>query len=505
VKAALLGIDIGTTGCKTAAYTLDGFAIAQSYYEYRLRHPKRGWAEEDPQEWWQAVAQTTRNVAAGTEKKGYEIIAVGVSCTNALVCVDSDGNPLLPAIMQLDQRSAPQAAWIRENLGAEHVLAITGNRIAAGSFSAPIIRWIRENAPEVYRRIYKFLVPAGFIVQRLTGEFTIDYSRASATMLFDIRKRQWSTAMCEALAVDREKLPELFSSSAVVGKITPLASGCTGLKPGVPVVAGCVDTVSAAIGAGAIEENQTFGVLGTVGRICVVTSGSRFDPRMMNFCHGAPERWLTNAAINAAGASLRWFRDTFFQVEAATAVQNGISPFDLLTKEAETAQPGAGGLVYLPYLSGERSPLWTANARGVIYGLTLSHTRADIIRGLLEGVGYAIRQNLMIIRQEYKVSFERITLAGGGAKSKLWRQILADIIRADVQIPEVLETEALGSALLAGTGCGAYPNLAGAIQRAVRIDDTVSFDDRRVRLYDHLFTTYLDCVEQFRPIWDADG
>ena len=502
MNEVLLGVDVGTTGCKSVAYTLDGTEVAKSYREYRLHHPNPLWVEEDPEEWWDAVVQTTRSVVESARAKQYEVIAAGVSCTNALVCVDASGNPLLPAIMQLDQRSEPQARWIREHIGAERVFAITGNRIAAGSYSAPIIRWIQDNLPEVYSRVHKFLVPTGFVVQRLTGEFTMDFSRACTTMLFDIRQRAWSTALCDDFAIDTGKLPPLFSSSTVVGRITEQAAKLTGLKPGVPVVAGSVDTVSAAIGAGAIHQAQTCGVLGTVARFCIVTGGSRFDDRMLNFCHGTPQGWLTAAAINAAGASLRWFRDTLFQMEAAAAVEQGISPFDLMTREAETAAPGAGGLLYLPYLAGERSPLWNGNARAVIYGLTLSHNRADIIRCFLEGIGYAVRHNLEIMEREYGVSFDGITLAGGGAKSRLWRQIIADILKAEVRIPETLETEALGSALLAGAGCGAYSNLELAVQRAVRIVDSVSYDAQRARRYDRMFAGYLACVDHFSSKFD---
>jgi xylulokinase len=495
MKDVLLGIDVGTTGCKTALYTLEGVVVAEAYREYPLRHPRPDWVEQDAEMWWKAVAETTTSVV---EKAApHRIAALGVSCTNALVCVDGQGNPLIPAIMQLDQRSAPQARWISQTIGAESILATTGNRIAAGSYSAPIIRWIKENAPAVYERTAQFLVPTGFIVHKLTGRFSMDHSRASATMLFDIRRQAWSEPLTHAMAVDVGKLPALFPSSGVVGQVSARAAGLTGLKAGTPVVAGCVDTVSAALGAGAVEPGQTFAVLGTVGRVGVVTDGSRFDDRMMNFCHGAPDRWLTNAAVNAAGASLRWFRDAFWRPEAGDA-----DPYDRLTAEAAASPPGAGGLVFLPYLAGERSPLWNGNARGMLYGLTLSHTRADVIRSLLEGVGYALRHNLEIMRGTYGVTFDRLTLAGGGAKSRLWRQIVADVLEAEVQVPAVLDSEALGAALLAGTGCRAYADIGAAARQAVRMVDAVGHDGRRAEKYDRMFAAYQACVERFSDRFD---
>ncbi|MEN6412916.1 MAG: FGGY family carbohydrate kinase [Veillonellales bacterium] len=494
MKPMIMGIDIGTTGCKTALYRQDGTQVAQSYREYKLMHPENGWAEESPEDWWLSVVSNAREVLAFPGIKPEDIAAIGVSCTNGLVAVNKAGDPLLPAVMMLDQRSAPQADCIKKQLGEKRVFDITGNRIAPGAFYAPTMLWIAQERPDIYKQTYKFLVPTGFIVQHLTGQFTIDVSRASVTMLLDIRKRAWSEELLKAMDIDRNKLPQLYESSEVVGRVTAEAAETTGLKAGTPVIAGCVDTVSAAIGAGAVKQGQTFGLLGTVGRVCVVTDGTRFDGRMMNFCHGQEDLWLTNAAINAAGATLRWFRDTFYQYEAAVAKEQDESVYDIMMDEASQADLGGNGLIYLPYLSGERSPLWNGDAKGIIYGLTLAHKRSQIIRALLEGVAYAVRHNLEIIRDEYNVSFNNMTLSNGGARSRLWCRIIGDVTKTNISIPKVLDTEVLGVALLAGVGVGIYSNLAQAVNETVQIARIIPYDAQKAERYDRYFQAYLELV-----------
>ena len=499
MRPVIMGIDIGTTGCKTALYNENGVELAQSYREYKLRHPVNNWAEEDPEDWWRAVVSTTKEVLAFKGVRPEDIVALGVSCTNGLVVVDKAGSPLMPAILMIDQRSVSQAEWIKQNIGDDSVFAITGNRVAPGAFSAPSLRWIAQERPDIFKKVHKFLVPTGFIVQRLTGQFTIDTSRASGTMLFDIRKRTWSDALLNALDIDRRILPDLYEPTEVAGFVSAEASAATGLLQGTPVIAGCVDSVSAAVGAGAIRPGQTFGLMGTVGRVSVVTEGRDFDRRMMNFCHGLPNCWLANAAINSTGASLRWFRDTFYQLEAVQAKEHGVDPYNLMMAEAANCDPGKTGIIYLPYLSGERSPLWNGDARGMFFGLSLAHQRSHIIRALMEGVAYAFRHNMEIIRDEYKVAFTEMRLGGGGAKGRLWCQIIGDVTRTDILIPEVIDTEVLGVALLAATGVGVYANLDQAVKKAVRIADRLPFNRQNAEIYDRRFKAYLELVDDMTP------
>ena len=318
-------------------------------------------------------------------------------------------------------------------------------------------------------------------------------------MLYDIRRREWSNDLCREIGIDREKLPQAMEATEIAGYITAGAAAETGLLAGTPVIAGCVDTISAAVGAGAILPGQTFGMLGTVGRVCVVTDGRHFDRRMMNFCHGLPERWLTVAAVNGTGASLRWFRDTFYQAEAEKACRENVSPYDRMLDEAAHSKPGTGGLLYLPYLLGERTPLWCGDARGVLYGLTLAHGRHDIIRALLEGVAYAIRHNLEIIQNEYNVSFKHMTLGGGGAKGRLWCKIMGEVTRTDILIPEVLETEVLGSALMAGVGVGVYADFDDAVRQGVRVVDEIKHDQVIAEQYEKSYQAYRELVEVLLP------
>jgi len=452
----LLGIDIGTTGCKASLFYINGKLLSTSYREYKIKSPNVGWAEENPEEWWIKTAEAVKECI---EKSGIDnktIAGVGISCTNALIPVDESGKPLTNAIMQIDNRTYNEVEWIKERIGEDKIFSVTGNRIAAGTFSAPIILWLKRNMPDIYYRTKKFLVPTGFIVYKLTNIFSIDYTRASTTLLFDIRKREWCEDLCREMDISTDKLPEAYHSDAVAGYVTKSAADMTGLAVGTPVAAGMMDTVAAAVGMGAIKANDPFLIIGTVSRISVGLNKDSFDKRFLNTCFLKDTPYLAMAPTNGGGISLRWFRDSFGEAETILSSNTGLSPYMFFDMEADKIKPGSEGLIYLPYIAGERCPIWDSKAKGVFFGISPSHKKTHFIRAIMEGVAYATRHNVEILENEVGIRFDKVRIGGGGASSLLWRQIMSHVLCKTVLKPRVVETETIGSAVIAGRAAGIY-------------------------------------------------
>ncbi|MCG8513465.1 MAG: FGGY-family carbohydrate kinase [Halanaerobiales bacterium] len=448
-----LGIDIGTTGCKSAVYDQEGRKVIGDYQEYFLDYPGPKQVEIHPDRWWDAVRHTLKGIV----KQGFalnKIKGIGISCTNAILAVDRKGHPLRKAIMQLDQRTDNEIEWLHSNIGEERIFQVTGNRIAPGTFSVPALLWMKNNQPEIFKKAYKFLAPTGYIVYKLTGSYSIDPSRASTTMLFDLRKQDWDPLLCKAIGIPLPLLPKITPADMVVGFTSKEIEEITGLKTGTSVVTGCMDSVAAALGSGISRNGEVFSILGTVGRLGICVTKPTFDNRMVNCCHGLPGSWLSMAAINGTGASYRWFRDNFGQLERLLAEETGDNPYELMNKEAARSPAGARGIIYLPYLAAERSPVWDSNVSAAFLGLKLSHRRADLIRALLEGISLAFRHNLDVFGEELGIKITEIKISGGGASSSLWRQILADVLGVKVHLLANQETETLGAAFLAAKGTG---------------------------------------------------
>ncbi|MHB1417155.1 MAG: xylulokinase, partial [Chloroflexota bacterium] len=407
--------------------------------------------------------------------------------------------PLRPAIMQLDQRTVPQADWLRAAVGEQELFELTGNRVAPGSYSAPLILWLKEHEPETFRDAHKFLVPSGFVVQHLTGRFSMDFSRASTTALFDIGRRAWSEHLLETTGIARDQLPDLYESWQVVGPVTAEAARLTGLREGTPVVAGCMDTVGAAVGSGAVVPNEPFAIMGTVARVSVALAEPKFDDRFLNCCHAVPGQWLAIAVMNGAGVSMRWFRDVFGQLEVAMSPELGTDPYDLLTQEAARAKPGAGGLIYLPYIAAERSPIWDPYARGVFFGLSVGHQRGDVIRSIMEGVALSVRHNLKIMEDRLCGPATRLNIGGGCSLSPLWDQIIADATRHTIVTLRAPETETLGAAILAGVGTGIYGDFAQARRRTLSRGQEFAWQPEVAPVYDDLYDIYSGLYQDLRP------
>ncbi len=493
----LLGIDIGGSGAKAGLFSLDGCEIGSGHHEYEMTSTLPGQAEHDAQAWWlaavYAIQQATRDVDTA------EILSIGVGCTNGLIAVDRDGQPLRSAIMLWDQRALPEVETISRVLDAEEVFKITGNPVAPGAFSLPTMLWLKHHDPELFAAAHKLMVPGGYLVARLTGEFTIDYSRASTTLLFDIQRHRWHTPFLEATGIPLEKLPKAMPSHEVAGQITERAAELTGLRAGTPVVAGCMDTVGASIGFGTIEEKSCFVIMGTAARVASTIGKAQFDRRFMNSTHVLPERWLTIGAINGVGSSLRWVRDTFGQAEQLEADRTGEDVYDLLTAQASQAPPGSKGLVFLPYLAGERTPIWNPYARGVFFGATLGHNRNDFLRSVLEGAAFAIRQVIEILEENRDLDLTEIKIGGAAAESHVWNQIFADVLGKKVISCTGTHVEVLGAAVLAGVGVGVYKNYDDAFKQTVTTDLVFQPNIEAHAAYDQLFPLYKELYLDVEP------
>lgn len=484
----LLGIDIGGTGSKAGVFTLDGDLVGESYGEYKMISTLPGQAEHDADGWWQATVKAIREAVDGVPKE--EILVVGIGCTNGLIAVDKEGKPLRSAIMLWDQRALPEVDRIRNTLDADTVFQIAGNPVAPGAYSLPTILWLKHHEPETFEAAHKLMVPGGYLVARLTGEFTVDYSRACTTLLFDIRRKKWHDPFLDTLEIPEEKLPRPEPCDAVVGEITAQAAELTGLKKGTPVIAGCMDTIGASIGSGVMKHGECFVIMGTAARVSGPLAEAKFDNRFMNCTYVNPDQWLYIGAINGVGSSLRWIRDTFGHMEQTVAACTGQDAYDLITAQAAQAPPGSKGLLFLPYISGERTPIWNPYARGVFFGVTLGHNRNDFLRSALEGASFAIKHVIEILETDSGLNINEIRIGGAAAASSVWNQIIADILGKSVVSMTSSHTEVLGAALLAGVSIGAYPDFPTALEKTIVVDKAFDPDQRASDAYNRLFPMY---------------
>ncbi|HEX8684419.1 MAG TPA: xylulokinase [Ardenticatenaceae bacterium] len=467
----LLGIDVGTSGIKALLINEGGAVHARATsdeYEFRTPHPL--WAEQDPADWWKAAVESIRRVLAEGNVQPSQIAAIGLTGQmHGLVLLDAAGEVLRPCIMWNDQRTAKQCAAITERVGAERVVQLTGNPVLPG-FTAPKIAWVREHEPEVYGRAAHVLLPKDYLRYRLTGDFFSEVSDSSGTSLFDVGARRWSDEMVEALDIPREWLPEVTESPVASTRVSAEAAQATGLLEGTPIVGGGGDQAATAVGMGIVAEGLVSAALGTSGVVFAASERYRVEPRgrLHAFCHAVPGMWHLMGVMLSAAGSFRWYRDALGEAQQAEAREAGRDVYDLLTETAAEAPAGCEGLIFLPYLTGERTPYPDPNARGVFFGLTLRHGRAHLTRAVLEGVTYGLRDSLEIMR-DLGLTFEQVRASGGGARSQLWLQILADTFDTEIVTVNATEGAAYGAALLAAVGAGIYPTVQEASAAALQV------------------------------------
>jgi xylulokinase len=475
----LLGIDVGTGGTRAVVVDGDdGRVLASATQEHvPFAEPQPGWAEQDPDDWWVACQTAVREAL---ELAGAQPVAVGLTGQmHGAVMLDDGDRVLRAAPIWCDQRTDAQCRSITEQVGEARLIELTSNP-ALTAFTAPKLLWVREHEPETWARVRSVLLPKDYVRLRLTGEHATDVADASGTLLFDVANRRWSSSMLEALQLDERLLPAVYESPEVCGSVSAAGAAATGLAEGTPVVAGAGDQAAGAVGMGVVRPGVVSATIGTSGVVFAATDRPARDPegRVHTFCHARPGRWHVMGVTQAAGLSLRWFAETF-----------GPGDYEQLAAEAASAPPGADGVLWAPYLLGERTPHLDPDARGALVGLTASHGRAHVIRAILEGVAFSLRDTFTIF-DEMAVPVESIRLGGGGARSPLWRQVQADVYGREVDVVEAEEGPAYGAALLAGVGAGGWPTVEVACEQAVRVAARIAPDADAAALLDRRYAAF---------------
>jgi len=487
--ALLLGIDIGTSGTKAITVDESGALVASASAEYELLTPQPLWAEQRPRDWWDATCAVCQNIVAQVGAEN--ISSIGLSGQmHGLVMLDGSGQVLRDAILWCDQRTQSQCDQITARVGRDVLVSETANPVLTG-FTAPKILWVREHEPQIAARARMHLLPKDYIRFELTGEYATEVSDASGTSLLNVPERKWSEKVCQALDISLDTLPRVYESFEVSGRISAKGASATGLKEGTPVVGGGGDQAAGAVGNGIVRSGIISVASGTSGVVFAFADTPTVDPqlRMHTFCHAVPQKWHVMGVMLSAGGSLRWYRDTFCNQERAVAGLMNIDPYELITREAATVPAGSEGLLFLPYLTGERTPHPDPLARGAFVGLTVRHTKAHLARAVLEGVSFGLRDSLEIMKS-MGVSIGNVRASGGGAKSEVWRQIQADVFGLPLSTINIDEGPALGAALLAGVGAGIYSSVEEACDAVVKTQPAARVDEGNAAIYDRLYASY---------------
>ncbi len=496
----LLGIDISTTGAKALLIEVDGRVISSATTPLTLSTPRQLWAEQHPADWWLGAVQSIRQALKEAGVDGTAVSAIGLTGQmHGLVLLDSAGEPLRPAILWNDQRTAVQCDEIRRRIGKERLIQITGNDALTG-FTAPKILWVQQNEPEIYSQIQHILLPKDYIRYKLTGRYATDRAGGAGTILFNLKTRTWSEEMLEKLGIPAEWLPPTFEGPEVTGAITAEAAAETGLAVGTPVVGGGGDQASQAVGVGAVKPGIIALTLGTSGVVFATTEAPLVEPdgRLHAFCHAVPNQWHFMGVMLSAAGSLQWYRDTFAP---------DISFQDLIVEAADIS-PGSEGLFFLPYLTGERTPHPDPLARGAFIGLTVRHKRANITRAVLEGVAFGLKDSFELIQSAGLGQIEEVRISGGGARSPLWRQILADVLEEELVTVNTTEGAAFGAALLAGVGAGLFSDVTAACNQTIQLTGRTSLSNQSAvykTYYPHYKALYPALANNFHSVGSLKG
>src|SRR5215213_579040 len=491
----LLGIDLSTTGAKALLIDHVGRVVSSATTSLNLSTPHPLWSEQDPREWWTAAANSIKQALATANASGEEVSAIGLTGQmHGLVLLDAEGEVLRPAILWNDQRCGAECDEIRARISRAELVQITGNDALTG-FTAPKILWVETHEPEIYRRTRHVLLPKDYIRYKLTGALAMDKADGSGTMLFDLRKRTWSSRIVNTLNISPDWLPQTFEGHETTGEVTREAAGQTGLSEGTPVVAGGGDQSAQAIGTGVVRPGTIAVTLGTSGVVFAATESALIEPegRLHAFCHAVAGRWHLMGVMLSAAGSLQWYRDKLACNRS----------FAELVDEAAGVPAGSEGLIFLPYLSGERTPHPDPLARGAWIGLTTRHGQAHLTRSILEGVAFGIKDMFCLMRDAGLGSIDEVRVSGGGAKSLLWRQILADTLDAELVTVNTTEGAAFGAALLAGVGANVWSDVDEACAQTIAIHDRVVPNKEASKVYDSLHEQYQRLYPTLKPVFHA--
>ena len=486
----VIGIDVGTGGTRAVIVDGDGRIVASATEEHApFASPQMGWAEQDPEDWWRACGVAVRKALAGAALRSDQIACVGFSGQmHGAVMLDETDAVVRPALIWCDVRTEKQCGDLTEKIGAQKLIRLTCNP-ALPNFTLTKFLWVRENEPQNWKRVRSVMLPKDYVRFRLTGARATDMADASGTLLLDVANRRWSGEVMRAAEIEESILPQLFESPEICGKVSAAGEAATGLHPGTPVVAGAGDQAAGAVGMGIVAPGAVSATIGTSGVVFAATDRPSLDPkgRLHTFCHAVPGRWHVMGVTQAAGLSLRWFRDTFGA--GATAANDTRDPYERLTAEAAAVPPGSDGLLWAPYLMGERTPHLDPNARAALIGLTASHTRGHVVRAILEGVAFSLRDSFTLF-EEMGVPVRNIRLGGGGARSPLWQQIQADVYGHEVEVLAAEEGAAFGAAILAGVGAGVWASVDDACKHIVKVARRVTQQPAVVARLSTCYTAY---------------
>ncbi len=492
----VLGIDVGTGGTRAVLVDHSGAIVSSATCEHApFASPNIGWAEQDPQDWYQATGSAIRQALETKGVSAKEISAIGLAGQmHGAVLLDADDQVLRPSLIWCDQRTQAQCDWLNAKLGERKIIELTCNP-ALTNFTLTKLLWVRDNEPEIWKQFRRVLLPKDYVRLRLTGEHAMDMAEASGTLMLDVAHRRWSDEMMSAAGLPMTCLPKLYESPEICARISQTGAAYTGLKPGTPVVAGAGDQAGGAVGMGIVRAGAVSATIGTSGVVFAATDTPSMDPqgRVHTFCHAVPGRWHVMGVTQAAGLSFRWLRDLLKN-------SSGALSYDDLTREAEKIPAGSDGVLWAPYLMGERTPHLDPNARGTLTGLAASHTRAHVTRAVLEGVAFSLKDTFSLFA-EMQVPVRNIRLGGGGARSQLWRQIQADVYEHEVDILAAEEGAAYGAALLAGVGARFWNSVEEACDAVVKVEKRVPPDNRATKALRRQYQNYRHLYPALKPLF----
>ncbi len=497
MEKRLLGIDIGTSACKAAVFDLKGDILAESTRTYNVYYPLPGFAEQNPDEWWKEICAAITKTLKDSGIPPESIAGIGVAGQSwSAVPVDKNGKALHNTPIWMDTRASQIAEKTVERLGFDRIFQISGNSFQP-TYSTPKILWFKESKPDVYNSTYKFLQSNSYIVYKLTGIMTQDICQGYGLHMFGIKTGRYDEALCEDMGIDMDKLPGIFACHDVVGEVTGAAALETGLKTGTPVVAGGLDAACGTLGAGVFEKGQTQEQGGQAGGMSICTGEAISHPKLILSFHVIPSLWLLQGGTVGGGGTIKWFRQELGAFEEMEEKKRGINAFKIMDEEASKIAHGSEGLIFLPYMAGERSPIWDKNARGVFFGLGYGKTRAHMIRAVLEGCAYALLHNLKTA-EEAGIRVDGLLAMGGAANSRLWTQIKADVTGKIIKVPASDTATTLGAAILAGIGTGQYKSFKEAIERTVHITRVHEPNTKNYKKYQQQFQLYLEIYEKLK-------
>ncbi len=499
----VIGCDLGSQGVKVILLTAEGKLAGGASVGYGIEYPHPTWADQPASRWTEGLCTAIRKLLQETGVSPYSIRAIGLDAqVDGVVPIDAAGNALRPAIIWMDRRAVDQCNAVGEARGTEDIFRVTGLNLDP-SHVAPKIRWLADREPEVYQKSAYFLLAGSYGAYYLTGELGVDASNASSTMLMDVRTKTWSSDMCASFEIEVERLAPILSSLTDMGHLRRQVADEMGLSTTTRVILGSGDEHAACLGAGVMQPGLVCDIAGTAEPVCVASATPVFDPTGLveTHCHADPDLWLIENPGFASGANYRWFREQFSAAELRAAAETGANPYELLNELAAETPPGSDGLIFLPCLMGALAPTWNAAARGTYFGFSLSHTRKHFVRALLEGSAYAVRD---ITDQMRNIGLqpEQIRVVGGGAQSRLWRQIKADVTGLPIALPQTTETTALGAGMLALVGTGFSASLQEAANQVVQIVDVLEPNPQTQRVYEEYYQLYLATYRALLPVFD---